>query len=141
MRGRVNSEKRLSFWVWLLLLSFGIPSIGSRGLHLFLSEEAGCSCRGYFESSSAEPRHGSAGFAPSAAEETVFPVQAGPIPNRYDEESCFLCHFLAQPLADAAPALPLFAAGCISLIQDRPRLCLSAFPVFRSGRSPPLPFF
>ncbi|MBO7726112.1 MAG: hypothetical protein J6S40_06550 [Thermoguttaceae bacterium] len=137
----MNSEKRLSLWAWLLLLSFGIPSIGSRGLHLFLSEEAGCSCHGYFESSSAEPRHASAGFAPSTAEETVFPVQAGPIPNRCDEGSCFLCHFLTQPLTGAAPALLLFAAGCISLIQDRPRPCLSAFPVFRSGRSPPLLFF
>ncbi|MBR6480858.1 MAG: hypothetical protein IKT12_04075 [Thermoguttaceae bacterium] len=89
----MNSKKRSSLWVWLFLLIFGIPSIGGRGLHLFLSEETACPSGVCCVPFPAEPLRAVGGHARSAAEETVFPVQAGPIPGGHNGEHCFLCHF------------------------------------------------
>ncbi|MBQ6158207.1 MAG: hypothetical protein IJJ20_04260 [Thermoguttaceae bacterium] len=136
----MNSKKRSFLWVWLLLLIFGIPSVGGRGLHLFLSGESGCPCRVCRDSSSAAPLHGSAGYSCSAAEKTVFPVQAGSVPN-HDEGCCFLCRFLTQPPTVSASSLLLFAFGPVGTVDRRPCLFLSSFPVFHSGRSPPAPLF
>ena len=141
MDGRANGKKRSFLWGWLFLLIFGIPSIGGRGLHLFLADDADCSCRVRCDSSSNGPFHGSAGETSFAAEETAFTIQADSIPNQHDEESCFLCHFFTQPLFGASPAFLFFAADCAGSIQERPRLCLSAFPILHSGRSPPVPLF
>ena len=148
--------KRFSFLLtWILLLAFGIPSIGGRGLHLFLEQGAGdhpaAACGTVFVAPGADsdrcqngqdgpfsygPGHCGSNSQHGPEAEEVLPLWE-PAHHGHDAEHSFLCQFLVQPQSGITAAVSPASLLLPEEAEFRVPLPVSRSASFHSGRSPP----
>lgn len=160
-------SKRFSFILtWSLLLAFGVPSIGGRGLHLFLDgltsdgTQSCCSVHRHRTSDhddgdvyhggdahhDADAHHG--GETPHAADVSSLPINAGETedsfpnltssPLHHDADHCFLCQFLIQPQETPSEWDKIIDfRPAERVVHFTPLISFCALPL-HSGRGPPL---
>lgn len=129
-------------WIaWLLLLAFGVPSLGGSGLHQFLPHHA-------HDAESDEVIAGDGldapPFVPSCSLDLSLPEKEfAPdgvliaVHDQHDAETCFLCHFLIQPGSGLSSGWTLPPAPAAILTNVSPLLFSLDKAFLHAGRSPP----